>query len=288
MHKTAKYRKVGINPGLFAAYKGHHYAGPGNHFWKCLYLSGLIPEPMTCMDDFKLHEYGIGFTNIVTRTTRGSADLTRLELRHFNARCSQFPRATDKVPFYLKLKELRDSITGRKSLPPNIPPAVTAPPDKKPAQDITVKIENQVSETVDAANIPFLNQEACGSGSGSPQIKQEPISTPPGMMVPNHMGFQVKQEPSDDGYIVNATKTVHTDFLSGDFIDSIPMIQNDNGYTAKQLSALRAGSLPTQQQPSRSFPSNQFDQQQVSNIGNGFQIKQEGGTGTQPCTYQNL
>lgn len=24
--------QVGINPGMFAAYKGHHYAGPGNHF----------------------------------------------------------------------------------------------------------------------------------------------------------------------------------------------------------------------------------------------------------------
>lgn len=24
--------QIGINPGLFAAYKGHHYAGPGNHF----------------------------------------------------------------------------------------------------------------------------------------------------------------------------------------------------------------------------------------------------------------
>lgn len=72
---------IGINPGLFAAYKGHHYAGPGNHFWKCLFLSGLIAEPMTSDDDFKLIEYGIGFTNIVARTTRGSADLTRKEIR---------------------------------------------------------------------------------------------------------------------------------------------------------------------------------------------------------------
>ena len=28
--------QIGINPGLFAAYKGHHYAGPGNHF--CNYI----------------------------------------------------------------------------------------------------------------------------------------------------------------------------------------------------------------------------------------------------------
>lgn len=44
---------------------------------KCLYLSGLIPEPMNAYDDQKLANYGIGFTNIVERTSRGSADLTR-------------------------------------------------------------------------------------------------------------------------------------------------------------------------------------------------------------------
>lgn len=72
---------IGINPGLFAAYKGHHYAGPGNHFWKCLYLSGLTPEPMTADDDYKLLNVGIGFTNMVERATKGSADLTRKEIK---------------------------------------------------------------------------------------------------------------------------------------------------------------------------------------------------------------
>ena len=48
-----------------------YYAG------KCLYLSGLISEPLTAYDDYKLKDYGIGFTNIVERTSRGSADLTR-------------------------------------------------------------------------------------------------------------------------------------------------------------------------------------------------------------------
>ncbi|GFY75930.1 hypothetical protein TNIN_83261 [Trichonephila inaurata madagascariensis] len=72
---------IGINPGLMAAYKGHHYAGPGNHFWKCLFLSGLIPEPMSAVDDFKLISHGIGFTNIVPRPTKGSADLSRKEIR---------------------------------------------------------------------------------------------------------------------------------------------------------------------------------------------------------------
>ncbi|RXG55324.1 G/T mismatch-specific thymine DNA glycosylase [Armadillidium vulgare] len=80
--KVSKFPfQIGINPGLFAAYKGHHYAGPGNHFWKCLYLSGLIPEPLTSDDDHQLLDHGIGFTNIVARTTRGSAELTRKEIK---------------------------------------------------------------------------------------------------------------------------------------------------------------------------------------------------------------
>ena len=71
---------VGINPGLAAAYAGKYYAGPGNHFWKCLYLSGIVEQEMTSKDDFRLLDYGIGFTNMVARTTRGSNDLSKAEL----------------------------------------------------------------------------------------------------------------------------------------------------------------------------------------------------------------
>ncbi len=47
---------------------------------KCMYLSGLIPKPMSADDDHKCLDLGIGFTNIVERTTRGSANLTRQEI----------------------------------------------------------------------------------------------------------------------------------------------------------------------------------------------------------------
>ncbi|XP_069620340.1 G/T mismatch-specific thymine DNA glycosylase isoform X1 [Ranitomeya imitator] len=73
---------IGINPGLMAAYKGHHYPGPGNHFWKCLFLSGLSDQQLNHMDDHALPEkYGIGFTNMVERTTPGSKDLSSKEFR---------------------------------------------------------------------------------------------------------------------------------------------------------------------------------------------------------------
>jgi len=44
---------------------------------KCLYASGLIPEPLTPVQDYLAPNYGIGLTNIVERTTSGSKDLSR-------------------------------------------------------------------------------------------------------------------------------------------------------------------------------------------------------------------
>ncbi|XP_029952887.1 G/T mismatch-specific thymine DNA glycosylase isoform X2 [Salarias fasciatus] len=165
---------IGINPGLMSAFKGHHYPNPGNHFWKCLFLSGLTDQQLNYMHDHTLPEkYSIGFTNMVERTTPGSKDLSSKEIREggrqlleklqkykpliaaFNGkgiyeifcketfgvkaknldfglqpykipetetvcylmpssspRCAQFPRAQDKVHFYIKLKELRDQMKG--------------------------------------------------------------------------------------------------------------------------------------------------------------------------------
>lgn len=71
---------IGINPGLMSAYKGNYYASPGNHFWKSLYLSGLVSQPVCPADDHRLLELGLGFTDVVKRATRGSADLPKQEL----------------------------------------------------------------------------------------------------------------------------------------------------------------------------------------------------------------
>ncbi|XP_055332912.1 G/T mismatch-specific thymine DNA glycosylase-like [Paramacrobiotus metropolitanus] len=72
---------VGFNPGRNSASHGHHYAGPGNHFWKCLHLSGLVPEPLTFHDDARITEFGIGLTNIVSRPSSSSSELSKAELR---------------------------------------------------------------------------------------------------------------------------------------------------------------------------------------------------------------
>jgi TDG/mug DNA glycosylase family protein len=66
---------VGINPGLRSAATGHHFAGYSNRFWKLLYESGLVPEPITYEDDDRLPEFGFGITNIVPRATAGIDEL---------------------------------------------------------------------------------------------------------------------------------------------------------------------------------------------------------------------
>ncbi|XP_059191328.1 thymine DNA glycosylase, tandem duplicate 1 isoform X2 [Centropristis striata] len=168
------YVIIGINPGLMAAFIGRWFPGPGNHFWKCLFLSGFTEEQLNHMHDTSLPgKYKMGFTNMVARATPGSKDLSTKELREggailveklkkfkpliavFNgkciyemfcreifgkkpktlqfglqphkipdcevalylmpsssARCAQFPRAQDKVHFYIKLRELRDELKG--------------------------------------------------------------------------------------------------------------------------------------------------------------------------------
>ena len=70
---------VGINPGVRSSLTGHHFAGFSNRFWKLLYASKLVPEPITFKDDERLPEWGYGITNIVPRPTPGIDTLTREE-----------------------------------------------------------------------------------------------------------------------------------------------------------------------------------------------------------------
>jgi double-stranded uracil-DNA glycosylase len=66
---------VGINPGVRSALTGHHFAGFSNRFWKLLYQSRLVPEPVTYLDDDRLPEWGFGITNVVARATPGIDEL---------------------------------------------------------------------------------------------------------------------------------------------------------------------------------------------------------------------
>lgn len=73
---------VGINPGLTSTERGHHYAGPTNHFWPCLSASGLVDRKVTFEDDNDLPRlYRLGFTNLTARTTRSASELSLVEQR---------------------------------------------------------------------------------------------------------------------------------------------------------------------------------------------------------------
>src|SRR5207249_4303314 len=62
---------VGINPGIRSAAIGHHFAGYSNRFWKLLFESGLVPDPICTEEDHRLPEWGFGITNLVARPTPG-------------------------------------------------------------------------------------------------------------------------------------------------------------------------------------------------------------------------
>lgn len=71
---------VGINPGRASAAKGHNFAGPGNHFWRLLHDAGLTPRVYEPHEERRLLDHGIGITNVVSRASRGEADLSWDEL----------------------------------------------------------------------------------------------------------------------------------------------------------------------------------------------------------------
>ncbi len=70
----------GINPGLYSAATGHHFARPGNRFWPTLYSAGYTPRLFTGFDDHELLELGMGITNLAPRTTATADELQREEL----------------------------------------------------------------------------------------------------------------------------------------------------------------------------------------------------------------
>ena len=76
----------GINPSLYSAAVGHHFARPGNRFWKALHQGGLTPRLLAPDEEDELLALGLGITNLVERATAGAADLGAAELREGGAR----------------------------------------------------------------------------------------------------------------------------------------------------------------------------------------------------------
>lgn len=77
---NARVMFVGINPGLRSAQVGHHFAGPGNPFWKLLDAAGLTPVLLGHEEDHRLAEFGMALTNLCPRPSREASELTAAEL----------------------------------------------------------------------------------------------------------------------------------------------------------------------------------------------------------------
>jgi double-stranded uracil-DNA glycosylase len=71
----------GINPGLYSAATGWHFARPGNRFWPALHLSGFTPRLLAPREQDQLPGLGLGITNLVARATAQAAELDDTELR---------------------------------------------------------------------------------------------------------------------------------------------------------------------------------------------------------------
>ena len=71
----------GINPGLYSAATGRHFARPGNRFWPALHLSGFTDRQLHPSEQDELARIGLGITNIAPRATAQAAELTATELK---------------------------------------------------------------------------------------------------------------------------------------------------------------------------------------------------------------
>ncbi len=78
---------VGINPGLWTAATGTHFAHPSNRFYPALHRAGITERELdrvaglTADDRAHLLARGVAITNLVPRATARASELTAAELR---------------------------------------------------------------------------------------------------------------------------------------------------------------------------------------------------------------
>lgn len=100
----------GINPGLYSGAVGHHFARPGNRFWKALHGAGFTPVVFSPFDERRLLDLGLGITNLVSRATSSAAELSADELRRGARRLeAKVRRYTPRVVAFLGLQAYRQA-----------------------------------------------------------------------------------------------------------------------------------------------------------------------------------
>jgi double-stranded uracil-DNA glycosylase len=69
----------GINPGLYSAATGHHFARPGNRFWPALHAAGFSKRLLHPSEERLLLSAGYGITNLVARSSTAADELSAEE-----------------------------------------------------------------------------------------------------------------------------------------------------------------------------------------------------------------
>lgn len=98
----------GINPGLYTAAVGHHFARPGNRFWPALHGAGFTPRLFKPWEERELLPLGYGITNMVPRTTAAASELTPEEYVEGGQRLTRLvTRYTPRVVAFLGIGAYR-------------------------------------------------------------------------------------------------------------------------------------------------------------------------------------
>jgi TDG/mug DNA glycosylase family protein len=92
----------GINPGLYSGATGHHFARPGNRFWKALHAAGFTDRVLFPFEEAELLARGLGITNLVGRATAVASELSAGELRRG---VSGLARLADLAQAFAALRE---------------------------------------------------------------------------------------------------------------------------------------------------------------------------------------
>jgi TDG/mug DNA glycosylase family protein len=71
---------AGINPSLYSAATGYHFARPGNRFWPALHRSGFTARQLAPAEQHLLLTDRLGITNVVARATARADELDAAEL----------------------------------------------------------------------------------------------------------------------------------------------------------------------------------------------------------------
>ena len=72
---------VGINPSLWSGAVGHHFARPGNRFWRALHEAGFTDRVLFPHEGQALLKRKLGITNLVNRATASADELDTADFR---------------------------------------------------------------------------------------------------------------------------------------------------------------------------------------------------------------